>query len=111
MKKTWRTAAGLLALAGLGLSGAASAAPFMASAPNQRSIGQVPPNWAPGAGTIITGAAARRAEAIALASYPGGIVNRVLRLSDGSYAVHMIMIDWPHHVFVSRDFLVTGAIG
>ena len=32
-------------------------------------------------------------------------------LSDGSYAVHMIKISWPHHVFVSQDFKVTGAIG
>lgn len=111
MKKIWNIAAGTLALAGLGLSGPAGAAPVAAPAPNQRSIGRVPPNWVPGTGTIITGSAARRAEAAALASYPGGIVNRVLRLSDGSYAVHMIMIGWPHHVFVGRDYLVTGAIG
>ena len=38
-------------------------------------------------------------------------VNRVLKLSDGSYAVHMIKISWPHHVFVSKTFKVTGAIG
>jgi hypothetical protein len=35
----------------------------------------------------------------------------VLKLSDGSYAVHMIKISWPHHVFVSKNFTVTGAIG
>jgi len=25
--------------------------------------------------------------------------------------VHMIKISWPHHVFVSKNFKVTGAIG
>jgi hypothetical protein len=81
------------------------------SGPNQRVEGQVPENWRPGTGTIITGADADTAKAAALAKYPGGTVNRVLKLSDGSYAVHMIKIRWPHHVFVSKNFEVTGAIG
>jgi hypothetical protein len=79
------------------------------SGPNQQVEGQVPENWRPGTGTIITGADADKAAA--LAKYPGGTVNRVLKLSDGSYAVHMIKIRWPHHVFVSKNFEVTGAIG
>src|SRR5438105_2974976 len=79
----------------------ANAAPFTPSAPNQRVVGQVPQNWHSGSGTIITGAAANKAKSIALATYPGGTVNRVLKLSDGSYAVHMIKVSWPHHVFVS----------
>jgi hypothetical protein len=78
---------------------------------NQRVVGQVPQNCHSGAGTIITGAAANEAKAVALAKYPGGTVNHVLKLSDGSYAVHMIKISWPHHVFVSMNFKVTGAIG
>lgn len=81
------------------------------SDPNQRVEGQVPENWRPGTGTIITGAAADKAKSAALFKYPGGTVNRVLKLSDGSYAVHMIKIRWPHHVFVSKIFEVTGAIG
>jgi hypothetical protein len=81
------------------------------SGPNQRIEGQVPENWRPGTGTIITGDAADKATAAALVKYPGGTVNRVLKLSDGSYAVHMIKIRWPHHVFVSKNFEVTGAIG
>jgi hypothetical protein len=81
------------------------------SSPNQRVEGQVPENWRPGTGTILTGADADKAKAAALAKYPGGTVNRVLKLSDGSYAVHMIKIRWPHHVFVSKNFEVTGAIG
>ncbi|MDP9226662.1 MAG: hypothetical protein M3P18_23040 [Actinomycetota bacterium] len=79
--------------------------------PNQRIVGQIPKNWHSGSGTIITGAAANKAKAAARAKYPGGTINRVLKLSDGSYAVHMIKISWPHHVFVSKSFKVTGAIG
>jgi hypothetical protein len=30
-------------------------------------------------------------------------------LSDGEYNVHMIAVNWPHHVFVSKDFKVVGA--
>ena len=81
------------------------------SGPSQRVEGQVPENWRPGMGTIMTGEAADKAKAAALVKYPGGTVNRVLKLSDGSYAVHMIKIRWPHHVFVSKNFEVTGALG
>ena len=80
-----------------------------AAAPGQApQSGQVPQNWRPGTGTIITGAAADKAKAVAVAKYPGGTVNRVLKLSDGSYAVHRIRTPAPHHVFVSKDFKVTG---
>jgi hypothetical protein len=94
-----------------GASGTANAATFAQPGQNQRVVGQVPQNWRPGTGTIITGSTANEAKAAALAKYPGGTVNRVLKLSDGSYAVHMIKISWPHHVFVSKNFNVTGAIG
>jgi hypothetical protein len=93
------------------VTGVLRAQRFSQSGPNQRVEGQVPENWHPGAGTIITGEAADKAQAAALVKYPGGTVNRVLKLSDGSYAVHMIKIRWPHHVFVSKNFEVTGAIG
>ncbi len=89
-----------------GASGTATAAQ---AAPGQAPrSGQVPQNWRPGTGTIITGAAADKAKAVAVAKYPGGTVNRVLKLSDGSYAVHRILTPAPHHVFVSKDFKVTG---
>jgi hypothetical protein len=81
------------------------------SGPNRHVEGQVPQGWQPGSGTIITGDDADKAKAAALGKYPGGTVNRVLRLSDGAYAVHMIKIQWPHHVFVNKSFEVTGAIG
>jgi hypothetical protein len=95
-----------------GASGTANAAPFAQPGQNnQRVVGEVPQGWHSGSGTIITGAAADEAKAVAVAKYPGGTVNRVLKLSDGSYAVHIIKISWPHHVFVSKTFEVTGAIG
>jgi hypothetical protein len=92
-----------------GTTNATQPSPTQAAAPSQApQSGQVPQNWSPGTGTIITGAAADKAKAVAVAKYPGGVVNRVLKLSDGSYAVHRIQIPAPHHVFVSKDFKVTG---
>lgn len=95
----------------IGASGTPNAVSLADPGQNQRVVGQVPPNWQSGSGTIITGAAADEATAAAVAAYPGGTVNRVLLLADGSYAVHQINISWPHHVFVNTDFQVTGAIG
>jgi hypothetical protein len=93
---------------GNGASGATNAP--QAAAPSQApQSGQVPQDWRPGTGTIITGAAADKAKAAALAAKYQGTVNRVLKLSDGSYVVHLIATSGPHHVFVSKDFNVTGA--
>jgi hypothetical protein len=44
-----------------------------------------------------------------VAAYPDGTVNRVVRLSDGQYNVHLIGVNWPHHVFVNQAFEVVGA--
>jgi hypothetical protein len=44
-----------------------------------------------------------------LAAYPGGIVDRVVKLSNGEYEVHNIGVNWPHHIFVSQNFKVGGA--
>jgi hypothetical protein len=88
-------------------SGTATAAPA-AQLAQATGGGQVPQGWRPGTGTIITGAAADKAKAAAVAKYPEGTVNRVLQLSDGSYAVHRIGISAHHHIFVSKDFTVTG---
>ena len=89
-------------------SGQAPQAGYGPRAGQSPKAGQVPQNWSPGSGTIITGAAADKAKAVAVAKYPGGTVNRVLKLSDGSYAVHRIGTPAPHHVFVSKEFKVTG---
>ena len=45
----------------------------------------------------------------ALAAYPGGIVDRVVKLSNGEYEVHNIGVNWPHHIFVNQNFKVVGA--
>jgi hypothetical protein len=84
--------------------------PFQRGQPSPNTqVGQVPPNFSPGTGTIITGIAANKAKTAAQAAYPGGIVNRVVQLSDGEYNVHMIGVNWPHHVFVNTNFKVVGA--
>jgi hypothetical protein len=44
-----------------------------------------------------------------LAVYPGGVVDRVVKLSDGEYEVHNIGVNWPHHIFVDQSFKVVGA--
>jgi len=84
--------------------------PFHRGQPSPSTVvGQVPANFSPGTGTIVTGTAADKAKAAALAAYPGGTVNRVVLLSNGEYNVHMIGVNWPHHVFVSNGFQVVGA--
>jgi hypothetical protein len=84
--------------------------PFQRGAPSAaRAVGQIPPGWTQGSGTIISGPAANDATEAALAAYPGVIVDRVVKLSNGEYNVHCIGINWPHHVFVSDAFRVVGA--
>ena len=104
-------AAGGLAIANSSSSNGASGtvnAPQAATPAQAPESGQAPENWRPGTGTIITGAAADKAKAAALAAGYQGTVNRVLKLSDGSYAVHLFATSGPHHVFVSQGFKVTG---
>ena len=84
--------------------------PFHRGQPSPSTqVGQVPANFTPGTGSIITGTAANKAKAAAVAAYPGGIVDRVALLGNGEYNVHMIAVNWPHHVFVSSTFKVVGA--
>jgi hypothetical protein len=45
----------------------------------------------------------------ALTAYPGGVVDRVVQLSNGEYEVHYIGVNWPHHIFVNQEFNVVGA--
>jgi hypothetical protein len=74
-----------------------------------KSVGQIPANYTEGSGTIVSGTTANKATKAALASYPGGIVDRVVKLSNGEYEVHNIGVNWPHHVFVNQNFKVVGA--
>jgi hypothetical protein len=95
-------------------SGAATSAagvvPFQQGAPSTaKQVGQIPTNYRQGSGTIVTGTAANQATEAALAAYPGGVVDRVVKLSDGAYEVHNIGVNWPHHIFVNQNFKVVGA--
>ena len=65
------------------------------------------PHCGPGMGTPATGAAATKASKAATAKYPGK-VERVMKLPDGSYEVHVITSSGEKHVEVSKDFKVTG---
>jgi membrane-bound inhibitor of C-type lysozyme len=74
-----------------------------------KKTGQIPSDYAQGQGTIASGTQADRATEAALTAYPGGIVDRVVKLGNGDYEVHNIGVNWPHHIFVSQDFKVIGA--
>jgi hypothetical protein len=74
-----------------------------------KTVGQIPASYKQGSGTIVGGTAATKATESALTSYAGGIVDRVVRLSNGEYEVHYIGVNWPHHIFVTSQFKVVGA--
>ena len=91
-------------------SPAAKVVPFQGGAPaTSKQVGQIPANYTEGSGTIVSGTAANKATEAALAAYPGGVVDRVVKLSNGEYEVHYIGVNWPHHIFVNQDFKVVGA--
>jgi len=96
-------------------SGSASATssavvPFQRGGPTtSKQVGQIPANYTQGSGTIVSGTTANKATEAALAAYPGGIVDRVVTLSNGMYEVHNIGVNWPHHIFVNKNFKVVGA--
>jgi hypothetical protein len=74
-----------------------------------KQTGQIPADYSQGSGTVVSGTTANKATEAALAAYPGGIVDRVVQLSNGEYEVHNIGVNWPHHIFVNQDFKVVGA--
>jgi hypothetical protein len=95
---------------GSGPSTAAAVVPFQkGAAETSKQVGRVPASYTQGSGTIVSGTTANKATEAALASYPGGIVDRVVKLSNGEYEVHNIGVNWPHHIFVNRTFKVVGA--
>jgi hypothetical protein len=84
--------------------------PFQQGTPTtSKKAGQIPASYTEGSGTIVSGTAANKATEAALAAYPGAIVDRVVKLSNGEYEVHYIGVNWPHHVFVNQEFKVIGA--
>jgi hypothetical protein len=95
---------------GSATSSAAGVIPFQrGAATTSKQVGQIPANYSQGSGTIVSGTTANRATEAALAAYPGGVVDRVVQLSNGEYEVHYIGVNWPHHIFVNQDFKVVGA--
>jgi hypothetical protein len=95
---------------GAATSSSAAVVPFQQGAPSTaKTVGQIPANYSEGSGTIVSGTMANKATEVALAAYPGGIVDRVVQLSNGEYEVHNIGVNWPHHVFVNQNFTVVGA--
>jgi hypothetical protein len=98
------------ATSGSAKSSAAGVVPFQQGAPSTaKQVGQIPVNYSQGSGTIVSGVAANEATEAALAAYPGGVVDRVVKLSNGEYEVHNIGVNWPHHIFVNQTFKVVGA--
>jgi hypothetical protein len=74
-----------------------------------KSVGQIPTAYTEGSGTIVSGTAATKATEAALTDYAGGVVDRVVLLSNGEYEVHYVGVNWPHHIFVNSNFTVVGA--
>jgi hypothetical protein len=108
-RKALAGAAATLALgaviAGCGSSNTTTVTPAAATSSAPSSAAQGTP---PALGKTVTGAAADKAEAAALAKYPG-TVERVMKLSDGSYVVHVMRTSGGEvHVKVSKTFAVTG---
>jgi hypothetical protein len=91
-------------------STAAEVVPFQRGSQSaSKQAGQIPATYTEGSGTIVGGTAANKATEAALAAYPGGVVDRVVKLSNGEYEVHNIGVNWPHHIFVDHNFKVVGA--
>jgi hypothetical protein len=98
------------ATAGSVSSSASKVISFQRGAPTtSKTVGQIPASYSQGSGTIVSGTTANKATEAALAAYPGGVVDRVVKLSNGEYEVHYIGVNWPHHVFVNQNFKVVGA--
>jgi hypothetical protein len=100
----------LLATDGPAPATAATVVPFQRGASSTaKSVGSIPQDYTQGSGTIVSGTTANKATEAALAAYPGGIVDRVVKLGSGEYEAHNIGVSWPHHVFVNQHFKVVGA--
>jgi hypothetical protein len=61
-----------------------------------------------GFGTPVTGTAADKVKAAALAKYSDGKIERIMQRPDGSYEAHVFTGTGEIHVLVSKDFKVTG---
>jgi hypothetical protein len=120
-----KAAAGVAALAAIAFGASAIASGNKSStasvagpgAPAQGMNGGPPPGMngappaggmgGPGGGTAVTGSAAAKVKAAALAKYPGTI-ERIEQAPDGSYVAHVIRSGGELHVLVNKQFVVTG---
>lgn len=68
---------------------------FNGTGDKSKTVGQIPASYKQGAGTILSGTTANKATEAALLAYPGGVVDRVVQLSNGEYEVHNIGVNWP----------------
>ena len=65
-------------------STAAAVVPFQRGARStSKQVGQIPSSYRQGSGTIVSGTTASKATEAALSAFPGGIVDRVVKLSNG----------------------------
>jgi hypothetical protein len=88
----------------------AEVVPFRRGVPStSKQVGEIPASYRQGSGTIVSGPRANEATKAALRTYPGGIVDRVVKIGTSEYEVHNIGVNWPHHIFVNRNFKVVGA--
>jgi hypothetical protein len=76
---------------------------------SSKTVGQIPSDYTQGSGKLVSGTKATKATEAALKAYAGGVIDRVVQLSNGDYEVHNIGVNWPHHIFVNKDFKVIGA--
>jgi hypothetical protein len=76
---------------------------------SSKTVGQIPTDYTQGSGNLASGTKATKATEAALKAYAGGVIDRVVQLSNGDYEVHNIGVNWPHHIFVNKDFKVIGA--
>jgi hypothetical protein len=90
-------------------STAAQVVGFSGTGDKSKTVGQIPASYKQGTGTVLSGTTANKATEAALLDYPGGVVDRVVQLSNGDYEVHNIGVNWPHHIFVNNNFEVIGA--
>jgi hypothetical protein len=108
--KVVAAAAAIVALA-FGANAIANGDSSSATANGAQTAAGRPGNGGPpgGMGTAVTGATLTKLKAVATAKYPG-TVERAMKLSDGSYVVHVIQSGSKGevHVLVSKDFKITG---
>jgi hypothetical protein len=92
----------------IGRTGSGSSASATGGPPGGGRPGNFQGGGPGGGGAAVTGTTATKVKNAALAKYPGGTVERVMQLPDGSYVVHVMTGSTEVHVLVSKAFKVTG---